>query len=54
MNLPIHALGTQGLDEKRQDTFDRGIPPGKQMNFVLANPPFNLRDWTRREDDHWV
>lgn len=51
MNLAIHALGSQGLGDRWQDTFARDIHPGIQMDYVMANPPFNIKDWTRREDD---
>ncbi|MEZ5212015.1 N-6 DNA methylase [Gordonia sp. (in: high G+C Gram-positive bacteria)] len=51
MNLAIHGIDTQGLGSRWQDTFARDIHPGVQMDYVLANPPFNIKDWARREDD---
>ncbi|NMO04291.1 SAM-dependent DNA methyltransferase [Gordonia sp. TBRC 11910] len=52
MNLAIHGIDTHGLGSRWQDTFARDIHPGIQMDYVLANPPFNIKDWARREDDH--
>ncbi|WP_293771199.1 class I SAM-dependent DNA methyltransferase [uncultured Corynebacterium sp.] len=51
MNLAIHALGSQGLGERWQDTFARDIHATTKMDYVLANPPFNIKDWVRTEDD---
>ncbi|MFT3662921.1 MAG: class I SAM-dependent DNA methyltransferase [Gordonia sp. (in: high G+C Gram-positive bacteria)] len=51
MNLAIHGIDTQGLGSRWQDTFARDIHPDTQMDYVLANPPFNIKDWARREDD---
>lgn len=55
MNLAIHAMNSDGLGERWQDTFARDIHPNLQMDYVLANPPFNIKDWVRTEDDdRWV
>lgn len=55
MNLAIHGLDNNGLGASWGDTFERDIHPGVQMDFVMANPPFNLKDWARNEDDpRWV
>lgn len=51
MNLAIHGIDSTGLGSRWQDTFARDIHPGMQADFVLANPPFNIKDWARREDD---
>ncbi|WP_082399948.1 type I restriction-modification system subunit M [Gordonia phthalatica] len=51
MNLAIHGIDTHGLGSRWQDTFARDIHPGVPMDYVLANPPFNIKDWARREDD---
>ncbi|MBB2890805.1 type I restriction enzyme M protein [Flexivirga oryzae] len=55
MNLAIHGIDTSGLGAAWQDTFARDIHPGLEMDFVMANPPFNIKDWSRAEDDkRWV
>ncbi|MDK8496608.1 class I SAM-dependent DNA methyltransferase [Corynebacterium marquesiae] len=51
MNLAIHAISSAGLGERWADTFARDIHPGKQMDYVMANPPFNIKDWSRNEED---
>lgn len=51
MNLAIHGIDAKGLGARWQDTFARDIHADKQMDYVLANPPFNIKDWSRREDD---
>ena len=55
MNLAIHALSASGLGERWGDTFARDIHPGVEMDYVLANPPFNIKDWVRSTDDkRWI
>ncbi|SPM37451.1 Type I restriction-modification system, DNA methylase subunit [Mycobacterium rhizamassiliense] len=49
MNLAIHGIGNAGLH--RGDTFVDDAHPGVQMDYVLANPPFNIKDWARDEAD---
>ncbi|MCK9247547.1 MAG: type I restriction-modification system subunit M [Solirubrobacteraceae bacterium] len=51
MNLAIHGIDSTGLGSRWQDTFARDIHPEIQADFVLANPPFNIKDWARNEDD---
>ncbi|WP_019201361.1 class I SAM-dependent DNA methyltransferase [Tsukamurella sp. 1534] len=51
MNLAIHGIDTKGLGSKWQDTFARDIHPDMSADYVLANPPFNIKDWARREED---
>ncbi|MGP5614530.1 class I SAM-dependent DNA methyltransferase [Corynebacterium variabile] len=51
MNLAIHGIDAKGLSSRWGDTFARDYHADKQMDFVLANPPFNIKDWARREDD---
>ncbi len=51
MNLAIHGIGSGGLGSRWQDTFARDIHPDLQADFVMANPPFNIKDWARSEDD---
>ena len=55
MNLAIHGIDTSGLGAAWQDTFARDIHPGLEMDVVMANPPFNIKDWSRSEEDaRWV
>ncbi|OBA82584.1 restriction endonuclease subunit M [Mycobacterium sp. 1164966.3] len=49
MNLAIHGIDNAGL--ARGDTFVDDRHSGVQMDFVLANPPFNIKDWARDEQD---
>ncbi|MEZ5152516.1 class I SAM-dependent DNA methyltransferase [Rhodococcus zopfii] len=50
MNLAIHGITAQ-LGPKWEDTFAHDVHPDLLADFVMANPPFNIKDWTRREDD---
>jgi len=50
MNLAIHGL-TGNLGSRWGDTFARDLHADIQADYVMANPPFNVKDWTRREDD---
>ncbi|MFE7869878.1 type I restriction-modification system subunit M [Micromonospora humida] len=55
MNLAIHGIDNTRLGAVAGDTFARDQHPDVQMDYVMANPPFNLKVWTRREDDpRWV
>lgn len=50
MNLAIHGLNGN-LASRWGDTFARDQHPEMQADFVLANPPFNIKDWARSESD---
>ena len=50
MNLAIHGI-IGNLGPTWGDTFARDLHPDLQADYVLANPPFNIKDWARREDD---
>jgi type I restriction enzyme M protein len=55
MNLAIHGIENSGLGARWGDTFARDQHAGLEMDYVMANPPFNIKHWTRREDDpRWV
>ncbi|MFY1574234.1 type I restriction-modification system subunit M [Verrucosispora sp. WMMD703] len=55
MNLAIHGIDNSGLGARWGDTFARDQHADIQMDYVMANPPFNIKHWTRREDDpRWV
>ncbi|MEU8662720.1 type I restriction-modification system subunit M [Actinoplanes philippinensis] len=51
MNLAIHGIDPGGLGDRWADTFADDRHPGLRADFILANPPFNMSDWARREDD---
>ena len=54
MNLAIHGLNGD-LGPRWGDTFSLDYHAGTQMDYVMANPPFNIKDWNRREDDaRWL
>jgi type I restriction enzyme M protein len=50
MNLAIHGIDDAGLGARWGDTFVCDQHAGVQMDYVMANPPFNIKDWAR--DDH--
>jgi len=50
MNLAVHGLNAN-LGSRWQDTFARDIHPDTEMDYVLANPPFNVKVWARHESD---
>ncbi|MGH3852590.1 MAG: N-6 DNA methylase [Pseudonocardiaceae bacterium] len=50
MNLAIHGL-RGNLASRWGDTFARDQHPELQADYVLANPPFNDKDWVRSEKD---
>ncbi|MEV6659109.1 type I restriction-modification system subunit M [Nocardia fluminea] len=55
MNLAIHGMDNKGLGTRWGDTFARDQHPGVAMDYVMTNPPFNIKDWTRNiEDPRWV
>ncbi|GGK53311.1 class I SAM-dependent DNA methyltransferase [Nocardia camponoti] len=51
MNLAIHGIGNKGLGARWGDTFARDQHPDVRMDYVMTNPPFNIKDWTRNADD---
>ena len=51
MNLAIHGIDGTGLGARWDDTFVNDRHAGVQMDYVMANPPFNIKDWARDEQD---
>ena len=51
MNLAIHGIDNKGLGARWGDTFARDQHADLSMDYVMANPPFNIKDWVRKEDD---
>lgn len=50
MNLAIHGLNGQ-LGNVWGDTFAIDLHADQQMDYVMSNPPFNIKAWARKEDD---
>src|SRR5690606_24573008 len=50
MNLAIHGISGD-LGPRWEDTFHHDHHPDLKFDFILANPPFNMSDWTRKVDD---
>lgn len=54
MNLAIHGIANKGLGARWGDTFARDQHADVPMDYVMANPPFNIKDWARNaEDPRW-
>ena len=49
MNLAIRGI-TGDLGEIAADTFSKDQHPDLKVDYIMANPPFNLKDW-RGEDE---
>lgn len=55
MNLAIHGLEGD-LGSGAADTFFKDLHPDMRADFIIANPPFNLKDWGGDrlvEDKRW-
>jgi len=55
MNLAIRGIESD-LGQQWADTFHNDLHPDMKINFILANPPFNISDWSGdrlREDKRW-
>ncbi|WP_431951195.1 type I restriction-modification system subunit M [Actinacidiphila sp. bgisy167] len=50
MNLAIHGIDGN-LAPRWGDTFAEDKHPDLKADFVMANPPFNIKDWARDEGD---
>jgi type I restriction enzyme M protein len=51
MNLAIHHMDPVGIADRWADTFADDKHPDMRADFIMANPPFNMSDWARREND---
>ena len=49
MNLAIRGIA-HNLGPKNDSTFTNDLHKGKKVDFIMANPPFNLKNW-RKEDE---
>jgi len=55
MNLAIHGIEAN-LGSQPADTFLRNLHPDLKADYILANPPFNVSDWSGqllRDDVRW-
>jgi type I restriction enzyme M protein len=56
MNLAIRGIDAN-LGPEPADSFHQDLHPDLKADFILANPPFNMKDWggeRLREDRRWV
>ncbi|OBG26502.1 type I restriction-modification system subunit M [Mycobacterium sp. 852002-51057_SCH5723018] len=54
MNLAVHGIDDAGLGQRWGDTFACDHHAGIEMDYVMANPPFNIKDWARdTRDPRW-
>jgi type I restriction enzyme M protein len=51
MNLAIHGMDPVGIGDRWADTFANDKHSDMRADFIMANPPFNMSDWARRETD---
>lgn len=55
MNLAIHGIEAN-LGSQPADTFLRNLHPDLKADYILANPPFNISDWSGqllKDDVRW-
>lgn len=55
MNLAIRGID-HDLGKEQADSFKKDLHPNLKADFILANPPFNMKDWggeNLREDVRW-
>ena len=56
MNLAIHGLNSNNIKWNNQGTLLSDGNPDLKADFVLANPPFNISEWSGnllKEDKRW-
>lgn len=56
MNLAIRGIDND-FGPHQGDTFTNDLHKGKRFDFIMANPPFNLKKWggeKLKEDARWV
>ena len=49
MNLAVRGI-SHNLGPRHLSTFERDFHSGTKMDYVMANPPFNLKDWMPSEE----
>lgn len=50
MNMAIRGIEAN-LGHRHADTFRDDLHPDLKADYILANPPFNIKDWYRQEGD---
>jgi type I restriction enzyme M protein len=50
MNLALRGIDAN-LGPQWGDTFANDLHPDLRADFVIANPPFNISEWARKDDD---
>ena len=57
MNLAIRGISAN-LGEVAADTFSKDLHPDLKADYIIANPPFNLKDWREEneltDDPRWA
>ncbi len=57
MNLAIRGISAD-LGHKASDTFSEDLHKDLKADYIMANPPFNLKDWRAenelRDDPRWM
>jgi type I restriction enzyme M protein len=56
MNLAMRGI-SQHLGEQNADTFSNDLHKGMTFDFIMANPPFNLKKWydiSMSKDSRWA
>lgn len=53
MNLAIRGIDND-LGDRNADTFHNDLHKGLKADYILANPPFNIKDWGQEKllDDY--
>ncbi len=49
MNLAIRGISAN-LGDKEDSTFTNDQHKGEKVDFIMANPPFNLKDWRGQDE----
>ena len=49
MNLAVRGI-SHNLGPKNQSTFEQDFHRGTKMDYIIANPPFNLKKWKPSAD----
>ena len=50
LNLAIRGIEAD-LGQEAADTFHKDLHPDLRADYILANPPFNISDWTNMPPD---
>lgn len=56
MNLAVRGIGADGIAWNNEGSFFKDVWKDKRFDFILANPPFNTKEWggeRLRDDVRW-